>query len=534
MSRRIAAPPSNRARLSVVGLASALVMALLSAVPGPTLAQDDATDPRRLEGSIWQLLAYRDEAGGLEKVPPGIVATALLFFEDLSGEGACSSYSTVYNLQKELLIIDSPSISLRTCDDEARSIDDAFYRNLGQTATWSNDGSVLEFQDVVGDPVMTFTKAIIPNDPTIAPWELARIAKVDGSSGPVIAGTSPRVQFLRGGRVVGTTGCGWFVGSYTTNDTLMGISDVAFSQDECTPELAAQASNIVATFDEVADFKVLPAGLTLTDDSGVTRMALVPSISLGRRTWTPIEILDAAGVPRVDPLRLALSSVRFANDEADGRTLCRSYRADSLRSGLALTVFDIDVDKASGRCRSHTRKSESQSQQRVEDITIEALESVASHALRGSELELMDAAGRPVMRLLPQPEFAGVQWVLTEMDVAPKRRRPNRLSPVLDARITAFFEEAVGVVAGETGKHGYFGSYRTPRASQIEIDGVEVDGLKCRGRRASRPKCVREARFIKLLESADVFIVSELGLSLHRGGRSVLRFERATADADEG
>jgi heat shock protein HslJ len=528
MSRPARSRPSPRLRFATMSLALLVAVGLLAVIPTAVAAQDEQS-PGSIEGSIWQLLEYRDQSGSIEELPPGVVVTALLWFEDLSGEGACSTYDSSYTLQKEVLIIDEPKMTRRACDSDAQAIDDAFYGNLTQTATYVIDGSVLEFRDVVGEPLMTFTKAIIPTDPTIAPWELARIAAADGSMGPVIAGTSPSVQFLRGGRVVGTTGCGWFVGSYTTNDSIMRVSDVSSSEDECTPELQQQAASIVSTFDGVADFQVLPAGLTLSDDSGAASMTLVPAISLGRRTWTPIQILDTAGESLVRTDRLANSSIRFSNQVAAGRTICRNYKAGSLRSGLALTVYDIDVDFASGKCRKKARPSEAISQQAVERIWVETLAGVASHALRGSELELMNANGVPVVRLIPQPEFAGVPWALTEMPDA----RGKLESLEKGSQITATFEDGIGVVQGDTGKNPYFANFSTPSASTIDINDFLVTGSKCEGARRSRlPLCKQEQRYKKALVSADSFVVSDRGLELRKGSKRILAFQRQRPQDD--
>jgi heat shock protein HslJ len=502
-----------------------LSVGLLASLPGNVAAQDAQPGQPDIEGYSWQLLEYRDSDGSLELVPPGIGATANLWFEVIQGDGACSSFRSTYKLLKETLIIDPPALTQRGCDAESQSIDDAFFRNLTEIAAWSRDGSILELRDPIGDVLMTFTEAQIPNDPTIAPWRLARIAASDGSIGPVVPGTDPSVQFLRGGRLVGTTGCGWFLGSYTTNDTIMDISDVQFRNGSCTSELLAQATNIVDTLDEISDFKLLPAGLTMQDRTGVTRMALEPSIPLGQRTWTPIAVLDEDGKSLVDPVRLRTSAVRFANNRADGRTVCRSYAASSLRSGLALTVFDVNGVKAPG-CRKKTRGRQTVSKAGVERLFLERLERASSHALRGSELELMDASGTPIMRLLPQPALRGVSWALTAMDTAPKAP-VERLKPPQGAEpITATFE-SIDVVQGQTGKNAYDGFYSTPRASIMEITEIKTDGNRCNGRKARLPLCVQEAAFIAILQSADGYVVASDGLSLLKGSRKLAEFEQA-------
>ncbi|MFV2062806.1 MAG: META domain-containing protein, partial [Chloroflexota bacterium] len=198
MSRRSTLQRSPFSTLIGVGLSVILALGLLIGLPVATAAQDSSDELPRILGRNWQLLEYRDQNGGLEPVPPGIAVRFYLWAGTFDGKGACGSFLSDYTLQKETLIVDEPSVAGRACDPAAQAIDDEFLRNVTDTAVWSVDGSVLELRDPVGDVVMTLTEALIPSDPTIAPWQLARIAASDGSIGPVIPGTDPSIQFLRG------------------------------------------------------------------------------------------------------------------------------------------------------------------------------------------------------------------------------------------------------------------------------------------------------------------------------------------------
>jgi heat shock protein HslJ len=500
-----------------------LVAALALSSSTAAIAQGE-TD----EGNLlwqWQLLEYRGADGSQQLVPPGIGITALPFAGTVKGDAACSSYEASYSLVRESFRVDTPTIQARGCDPTAQAIDDAFYQGLADTRTWSTSGSILTLMDEVGDVVMTMTRAELPADPTLARWELARIGRADGAIEPIIAGVQPWVEFLRGGRVVGSTGCGSFVGSYTTNDTTMSISGVDSRLTECTSALEDQASVILETFADVTDFDVLPAGLVLEDGNGTTRMALVPAIDLGGRTWTPTAIVGPDGevVSEVSD-RLNTSAVRFAGSSADGRSFCRGFDGGSLRSGLALSVSDLVPDRDSA-CPKPNAEDDVTSQD-VEDAFLGALESAASHALRGDELELMDVEGRPVVRLEPQSELVGPTWVVSRLDVAPGARKQRLREPIGDVPLTAIFEdvETIGVVQGSTGVNDYLANYATPGAAQIRITDASPFLEVCRRGRADQPVCKQETAFLELLQSADSFIVRPEDLRLFRGTRLVLSF----------
>ena len=527
MSRRQPLRPhSSRAARLAAGCLSLLV-ALLATTFTVAAAQDD-TAAGRIERK-WQLLEYRDANGDLQLVPPGIGVTALPFAGTIKGEAACSTFESTYTLAKESFFVDAPTIDARGCDAASQVIDDAFYQGLADTRLWSTSGSILTLKDEIDGVVMTLTRAELPADPTLARWELARIGAADGSIEPVIQGVEPWIEFLRGGRVVGSTGCGSFLGSYITNDSTMRISEVDSRLSDCTSALQQQADRIIATLAEVTDFEVLPAGLVLEDAAGTTRMALVPGIDLGRRTWTPIEILDGAGEVVFGTDRLNTSAVRFAGNVADGRSICRGFKGGSLRSGLALSAFDLRP--TGGSCGKATNAGVAPGQA-VEDAFLGALQSASSHALRGSELELMDVEGRPVLRLVPQSELVGPTWVVAQMDVAPNASKQRFKAPVGDVSLTATFED-IGVIQGQTGANDYIADYATPGAAQIEVSGATAFGRACGGKKAGTLLCRQESAFLSLLESADSFIVRPEDLRLFRGTRPVLRLVPSQAPPSE-
>jgi heat shock protein HslJ len=443
----------------------------------------------------------------------------------MKGDGACSSFEAGYTLADQTVIVDPPRIDARGCDDAAQAIDDAFYQGLADTQKWSTrgSGSILILQDVIDEPVMRLTRAKLPSDPTLARWDLARLGAADGSIEPVLAGTEPWLEFLRGGRVVGSTGCGSFVGSWTSNDTTITLRDVDARLRDCNEATRDQAERILATFAEVTDFEVRPAGLVLEDAGGLTRMALVPAIDLGRRTWTPTEVLGEDGKAVIGADRLVTSAVRFSGSKADGRSICRGFEADSVRAGLALSVFPPTFPSGVV-CPKPKPGEEKMSNQEVEDAYLGALQRAASHALRGDDLELLDVEGAPVMRLVPQAELVGPTWVLTELDITPTAGKSKLRPPSGSEPLTAIFDDAeFGFVTGQTGVTDYFGNYATPGAGQISISSIETFG-GCSRRALSKPPCQQQELFLELLQSADSFIVEPDRLRLFKGTRPVLSF----------
>ncbi len=386
------------------------------------------------------------------------------------------------------------------------------------------------------------TGAQIPKDPTIARWELARIGDADGSIDQ-IRGVAPELEFLRGGvgnrglsgRVVGSTGCGSFLGSYETDDSTMTANGIDYRLGECTEELARQAENVMDTLRDVTRFDVLPAGLALGDDAGNTRLALVPKIDLGERIWTPIEILGADGQPiAIDPSRFTTSVVQFIGRSVEGRSYCRNFEGSVISSGLALSTSPIKPDE-SQRCSDKIGKKQ-ESDLDVENAFIGALEATSSHALRGDELELLDRNGEAVMRLVPQADLVGPTWVLSSYDPFPRRRGKQTVSGEAP---TATFS-GLGIIKGETGAFDangaddYTAFFTTPGAAQIKVERPRVTGTACRGGGKKRQKqCVQEAAFLELLGRATGYIVRDSDLRLLEGPDTILTFVPLASDSGE-
>lgn len=520
----------------MLAIAMLVAVAATAALPVVATAQNGSSAFEQ----TWQLLEYANTDGKLEQVPPGVGVELKAWDGEVFGDVACGEYEADYDLTAPNLKIHEPAIDRVDCDPAARSVDDAFFRALDQTASIGITGSILTLRDVTDFPLMRLTSADIPEDPTIARWEMARIGSADGASGPVIPGTKPWIEFLRGGRFVGRTGgCGSFYGSYQLLDLTVELTDVNARLRDCTEQLRDQAEAILANLGEIKRFQVRPAGLTLEDGEGNVRLAMVPDLDLGLRTWTPVQILDADGTATVEAERLDTSAIRFAGGrtakgDADGRTFCRQFSGDSLVSGLALSV---DVTPVKGRCPKGT--GQLLKPQDVETAFLEALQMTSSHALRGEELELFDRNGVRVMRLVPQADLVGPTWVLEQWNRG-KGKKADWRTAVGQTEVTAEFQ-GLGVIVGDTGvvdpKNGRTSSYtalfRTPKATVIEISDIEIRDQACRGNRANKPECIQQRTLGQYLSLADTVIVEADSMRLLAGARPLLRFTRQSARPSE-
>jgi heat shock protein HslJ len=510
-------------------LLAAVIMALVVATIIPAVATAQEQNYERALNQRWELLTYRGENGRPEPVPAGVGAWVLPFDQNVRGEAACSTFQASYEWPggRNIAFRDITPEYVE-CDLDSRAFDELFYRLLESTASFELDGSILRLYDLADlkNPLMVLTSATIEDDPTVARWNLKRIASADGSVEDVFAGPDPWIEFLPGGSVVGQSGCGSFLGSYSILSNTMDISDVRFRMRDCPEPTLDQVERAITSLAEITNFEVRPAGLVLQDANGTTRLALEPDLELNGRTWTPTAVYDDRG--ELGSNALQTSAIRFWSLDADGASICRPFETEATRSGLALNVIVDPRDEAfdwRGDSCEDVKQTKNVNEKRVERRFMGALGNAASYALRGSELELKDVDGETIMRLEPQADLTGLTWTATTL---------NQAKP--EGQITMIFDELdtdYGIIRGETGAtdangvpNDYRGLYELPAATRIEITNLSVSGDACRGKQARKTReCKQEKAFINWLKQVDIDIPKDESLQLRVGPRTVIRLE---------
>lgn len=499
--------PPRTAALAVLLLTVATVGATVA--PAATAQQPTpAASPAStgLVGPIWLLVGYR-EGESLTPVLPGLTADAILWAGNISGSAGCGRYQAPYQLEDQDLTISSPRVGETACDPDALALQQVFLASLTAVTAWSIAGSELLLLDAGGVELLRFTSAVVPEELTVASWRLARVVGSGGVLEAVRAGSAPRADFLPGGRVVGDTGCGPFLGSYRVTEGRLSISGLATRQTDCAPELAAQAEAVIAALSSAASFGVTPAGVSLLSSAGDPLAAWIPAPPDAGSLWTPTQILDAAGEVIVEPSLLETAVLALDGQLASGRTNCRAWQAAYRRSGLALTIDPVTVAK--GPCKPAA----------VQRSFIAALGSVASFAMRGEHLELLDAGGRAVMRLVPQPPLTDTHWLLTGIDSTAPESPPRIVKPTTKTPPSATFGASDGLVAGKTGCNDYDADFFTVGMSIVITDALATS-RRCKGA-AKR----QEDLFLRRLKEVNAFVVLRGGLQLLAGDRVLLTFE---------
>ena len=127
-------------------IAGTLGMSLLiAAVPGATLAQDEAVlSP---EGVEWSLTSLAGEA-----LPDEVEVTLFLSGGETVGNAGCNSYFGRYELDGDALTFPNPfGVTLKFCEGAPIEVENAYLPLLQGTATWSiDDAGMLSLADADG------------------------------------------------------------------------------------------------------------------------------------------------------------------------------------------------------------------------------------------------------------------------------------------------------------------------------------------------------------------------------------------------
>ena len=224
---------------------------------------------------------------------------------------------------------------------------------------------------------------------------------------------------------------------------------------------------------------------------------------LARTQWV---LQDSASLP-TQGLSVTLE---FVADQVTGTSGCNTYRAPYKASGSKLT---IGPDIAS------TRMACPPPADTVESAYLQALPKVATYAVQGATLRLLDASGGALLVYTKADLDAALlgRWEATGYYTGTAIQ-----SVVGDATLTADFEGTN--VSGNAGCNNFNGAFQADR-DQISMGPFASTMMAC----ADDALPTQEQQYLAALEAAKTFRVRGDQLELHRAdGGIAATFTRAT------
>jgi heat shock protein HslJ len=119
------------------------------------------------------------------------------------------------------------------------------------------------------------------------PWRLVAVAPPD--SGPVeVAPEVESTATFADGRIQGSTGCNRYVGSAEIDGSALLVRRVASTRRACPPPFDEVERDVLAAFDRVRSYRLVPGGLELLAGDGAVLLRYVPRslVPLIGTSWT--------------------------------------------------------------------------------------------------------------------------------------------------------------------------------------------------------------------------------------------------------
>ena len=219
-------------------------------------------------------------------------------------------------------------------------------------------------------------------------WVLTEYTDSSGNTVPAVA--EPATLSFTTDAVAGSTPCNFFNGTYTVDGDTLTISTGQMTLVGCSGALQTQQTALVQQLPDVASF-VIDDGdaLILMDDAGTTLLVYEadPTTLVGSWTATGVNTGDA-GVE--SSARIEALTATFAEDgTVSGSGGCNDFDAGYTVEGAdGLIIGPI----------ASTKKACPDDVMAVEGAYFAALENVATYAVSGGTLTLLDADGATQVR----------------------------------------------------------------------------------------------------------------------------------------
>lgn len=303
-------------------------------------------------------------------------------------------------------------------------------------------------------------------------WQLVAYADASGAAAAPVAEAT--IAFANG-QVSGNTGCNNFFASYVLDGTQLTVEQGGSTMMACAEEVMAQEQGILAGLGQVAAYAVVDGQLQLLDRAGTAVLTFAPQTlpTLTGVVWlaTMVNNGNQAVVGLLDGVEI--TAIFDEEGGLSGSAGCNNYR----------TGYAVDGDRISIEPAASTMMfcAEPEGVMEQETAYLRALETAATFAIRGQEMELRTADGamvaiyvadaRSVVAIDAAPS-ADPDPVVAE-DAAPAVAVDAAEPQTARGRVTA--ELGVNVRTGPGTQFPIVGV--APLDTEGEIIGVSEDGL---------------------------------------------------------
>jgi heat shock protein HslJ len=346
-------------------------------------------------------------------------------------------------------------------------------------------------------------------------WDLVSYAQ-NGSMVNALEGTPVTLAFGENKTIGGSAGCNHYSASYMLNGTAITFGPAVSTLMYCMkPGVMEQESAYLGLLGTVKTYDVKDNTLTFFDGNGTAVLVFKKHVPpepehLVGTDWTLASYHTGDAIVSVIA-GTTVTAVFGEDGKVAGSAGCNHYFGSYTVDGAKMTV---------GALGSTEMYCTDPGVMEQESTYLGLLGSVASFAIEGEELTLLDANGTKVLMFAkavpPEPKpLVGTNWTLESLHTG------DAVSSVIaGSEITAVFGDD-GKVAGSAGCNRYFASYNLS-GSSLTFGPAGSTKMSC-----AEPEGVmeQESTYLGLLETARSYTIEGDRLSLQdENGTAVLEF----------
>ena len=345
-------------------------------------------------------------------------------------------------------------------------------------------------------------------------WDLVSYAQ-NGSMVNALEGTPVTLVFGENKTAGGSAGCNHYSASYTVNGKAITFGPAGSTLMYCMkPGVMDQESAYLGLLGTVKTYEFRDGALTFFDGNGTAVLEFKKHVPptpepLVGTDWTLASYHTGDAI--VSVIAGTTVTAVFTEDGFGGSAGCNHYFGTYTVDGAKMTVGALGFTEM--YCENPGVMDQ-------ESTYLGLLGSVASFAIEGEELTLMDANGTKVLMFVkavpPEPEpLVGTNWTLESLHTG------DAVSSVIaGSGITAVFGDD-GKVTGSAGCNNYFASYNLS-GSSLTFGPAGSTKMSC-----AEPEGVmeQESTYLGLLEAMKSYTIEGDRLSLlDENGTAVLDF----------
>jgi heat shock protein HslJ len=222
-----------------------------------------------LEGTLWQMTAYRDADGEMVETLPEVKTTAEFKDGQVGGKAACNTYNGPYEVDGDQISFELMMSTMMACPPPIMDQEMGYLAALEMAATFEVKDETLTMFDADGEVVLEFA-AVEPASLVSTSWLLNSYNNGKGGMQSVVIGTEITSDFGEDGTMTGSGGCNNYNAAYEATDDTISIGITISTEMACMdPEgIMEQETQYLASLQNAAVYTIRDDRLEIRDENG--------------------------------------------------------------------------------------------------------------------------------------------------------------------------------------------------------------------------------------------------------------------------